>query len=400
MATHYEDQAMGDGSQIQQAGDGKGKPTHDTTKLQLSDAALANITASIYGDTSKQGINGKKAESFPIALADSTTPQVGLQGTYGSPAFPVPDVISTPKQGPIVPASTKPYDFGGSSSSSTDNSQFAPKPYDIDKKVGGDSELNIPDQWGRLVGTTAGAGMAIAKQASTLTKPFKFNMKPFSEAPGVSANTIDKFGEARSPAHKFLGAELTRLQKKAGNLNLLNPDLNTPEQNALKERIDNVYLLKEKTTAELEEGNNPIKKVDFSALTGDTKTQRQFSRITEFQGAQDKLISERAATVDKLGSEARKAYDTEQHTAWKSLGLDVSALVGAQLVDDFVVDKIAPRNRTGWETTVTDFAAPIAVMAMSMSSLGKWAPLAKAGIIVGAHTISHLTFDKQYDEAK
>ena len=389
---------MGDGTQIQQVGDGKGKPSHETTGLHLSDAALANITASMYGDPSKQ----EKVGSLPIKLADSTIAQVGLQGTYGSPAFPVADVQSRPATGPIVPASSKPYSFDGPTSApnsgKADTSTFVPKPYNIDREVGGAPGYNLADDGAQIIGTAVGGFMALKKQLPTLTKGFKFAPKPFAEAPGVAVSTIEDFKDARSPAHKFLGAEHRRLLRKAGNLSG-DPANYSPEQTALVERMNGVYQLKEKTTAELEEGNNPIKKVDFSALTGDTRTQTQFARITEFQGAQDKLITERATTVQRLGAEAQKAYDTEQRSAKVALGLDLGALVGSQLVDDFVVDKITPRNRTSLITTVTDFAAPVAVMAMSLTSLGKWAPLAKAGIIIGTHTISHLAFDKQVDDA-
>jgi hypothetical protein len=390
---------MGDGTQIQQAGDGKGKPSHDMTRLQISEAALANITASVYGNPSKPEASARKTGSFPITLADSTTSQVGLQGTYGAPALPVADVISRPKIGPIVPAQPYSYDGSSSSAGAGDTSTFVPKPYDIDRQVGGTPGMNIFDGGARLAGTAVGGYMAVKRELPTLTKGFNFTVKPFAEAPAVPVHTIEDFKEARGPAHKFLSAELKRLQRKAGDLSG-DPVTYTPEQNAIVERMNNVFMLKEKTTAELEEGNNPIKKIDFSSLTGDTTTQRQFPRITEFQGAQEKLITERAAAVQKLGAEARQAYNLEQRTAKVSVGLDLGALVGSQLVDHYIVDKIAPRNSTSMVTAVTDFAAPVAAMAFSMTKLGKWAPLAKAGIIIGAHTISHLVFDQQVDEAK
>jgi hypothetical protein len=392
---------MGDGAQVQQASDGDNvKLSHKAGGIQFSEAAMARISASVYGDPAKPeaASSSKRNESFPLTLADQPIApgSVGLKGTYGAPGMPVADVALQPNGHPKVLASTQPYDFGNGSSAPA--KPFQPDDYDIYAKVGGNSEDNLPDDAARIIGTAAGAGLSIRKFAPTLTKGFKFDMKPFYEANGVSAHTIDNLSTSRVPAHLFLKSEFTRLRNQAKGLSP-DPDMNSDAENELIARVKTVRSLRDQTTAELMEGNNPIKKIDFSELTADTRAQKAFPTVTNFEGAQAKLIAERADTVKDLTTKARAAYDTEKFNAKVGLGLDLGALVGAQAVDG-IIDWATPRNRTGWETTVTDFAAPVAVMALSMTSLGKWAPLAKAGIIVGAHTISHLVFDEQYDEKK
>jgi hypothetical protein len=392
---------MGDGTQVQQASDAdKVKLSHKAGSVQFSEATLAKISASAYGEPAKPEAapTAKRNASFPLSLADQPVApgSVGLKGTYGAPGMPVTDVTLQPDGRPKVPASTQPYDFGNSSSTTT--KPFQPKDYDIYAKVGGNSENNLPDDAAKILGTAAGAGLSIRKFAPTLTKGFKFDMKPFYEANGVSAHTIDELSTSRIPAHLFLKSEFNRLKNQAKGLSP-NPDLNSDAENELIGRVKTVRSLRDRTTAELMEGNNPIKRIDFSELTADTRAQKAFATVTNFEGAQDKLIAERAETVKDLTTKARTDYETDQRNAKIGLGLDLGALIGAQAVDA-AIDWATPRNRTGWETTVTDFAAPVAVMALSMTSLGRWAPLAKAGIIIGAHTISHLVFDEQYDEKK
>lgn len=387
---------MGDGTQIQQAGDGKGKSGHDPDVTRLSDSAMAKLSASIYGDPSKQNDapgNTKRLGNIPLSVADQP---VGPAGGYGAPAIPGQDVITRPNQRGAAPSGPTPYDFGDTGTPSS-----APVPihdYDLYGKIGGSSFDNYPDYAARMASTAGALYITGKRYFPTLTKGFEYTVPPFHEANGVAAATINDLAKTRIPAHMFLKAEHARLASLARGLSP-DPDRNTEPENELISQVKRVRNLRDMTTKELMEGDNPIRKVDFSGLSADTKNQRAFITVTNLEKAQDTLITERLATVEKLKADAKTAFLAEKGTAKKELGLNFGAVLGAQVVD-YAIDQISPRNRIGWETTVTDLVAPLAATAFSMSKIGKWAPLTRFGIIVGAHTVSHLIFDEQIDEKK
>lgn len=77
---------------------------------------------------------------------------------------------------------------------------------------------------------------------------------------------------------------------------------------------------------------------------------------------------------------------------------NAAALIGAVGVN-MLIDAKTPRQATVL-SEVADFITPIGVMGMRMTPLGKWAPAARAAIIVGEHAYTHFMVDEQVVEAK
>jgi hypothetical protein len=75
----------------------------------------------------------------------------------------------------------------------------------------------------------------------------------------------------------------------------------------------------------------------------------------------------------------------------------IAPLIAAQATE-LAVDWLLPRNAISSKTLLADFLMPPVAMALDMSALGKWAPLARVGLMVGAHTVFHLTLDQQAEK--
>jgi hypothetical protein len=75
----------------------------------------------------------------------------------------------------------------------------------------------------------------------------------------------------------------------------------------------------------------------------------------------------------------------------------IAPLIAAQAAE-LAVDWLLPRNAISSKTLLADFLMPSAAMALNLSTLGRWAPLARVGLMVGAHTVFHLTFDQQVEK--
>ena len=212
----------------------------------------------------------------------------------------------------------------------------------------------------------------------------------------VSSKALSEVSTKSMPAYQFLDAEVARLKGQTLNLRkgiTTTTSETSDDESMLATRIKTVNALKD----QIPPGRmGSLEKVDLTRLADDTRAQKAFGAVTDFEQAQSTAIAEHQADMARLTAEERVAYANTRRATTASFCNDVGALFGAQAAE-LAIDWFTPRNFVSKKTIVADFIIPAVAMGMDMSPLGKWAPLARAGIMVGTHAAFHLAFDKQVD---
>jgi hypothetical protein len=280
-----------------------------------------------------------------------------------------------------------------SKTASYDTTAFHPT--DDRADTAGDTEPAKPENGHVVLG--AAAFRAVGALSSAY---FSLDKRPVSGSrlysmTRVSSDALSQLSSKSIPAHVFLESELKRLKLQASKKGITtSQNVGSDEESELALKIKTVKVLKD----QIPPGRmGSLEKIDFSRLEDDTRRQKAFSAVTDFEKAQDNVIAEHRADMARLTAEEREAYANTRRAATTSFHNDISALFGAQAAE-LAIDWFMPRNVVSKKTLVADFIIPSVAMGMNMTVLGKWAPLARAGIMVGTHAAFHLAFDQQVDK--
>jgi hypothetical protein len=103
------------------------------------------------------------------------------------------------------------------------------------------------------------------------------------------------------------------------------------------------------------------------------------------------------AELERLANQELRATSKISPAAPPLFRNGIAPLIAAQAAE-LAVDWLLPRNAINSKTLLADFLMPSVAMGLDMSPLGRWAPLARAGLMVGAHTVFHLTLDQQLEK--